>query len=324
MPDRPRILVIRLGAFGNMVQSFWAFAAIRAHHANAEISLLTTAPYAGWMAASPWFDRVLVDGRPAWWDLRGVLRLRRMLTQGRFERVYDLQTSDRSSWYFRLFPPGARPDWSGIARGCSLPDADPGRNKLHDLERQAGQLRQAGIHVLPEPDLGWLQGDITRFGLPDRFALLAPGSSAHRPGKRWPAGNYRELAQELRQQGILPVMVGTAAERDLAAAIPEALALTGETGFGDLAELGRAARFAVGNDTGPMHLFAAVGCRSVVLFSGESDPDLCAPRGADVTVLRRPELRRLAVEEVRGVLPCRCSATSQNAGRPALNAMPME
>lgn len=304
--DRLRILVIRLGAFGNMVQSFWAFAAIRAHHEGAEITLLTTAPYAAWMGASPWFDRVVVDERPAWWNLPGVLRLRRILIQGRFERVYDLQTSDRSSWYFRLFPRGARPDWSGIARGCSLPDADPGRDRLHDLERQAGQLRQAGIDVRPEPDLGWLRGDIARFGIAGRFALLAPGSSAHRPGKRWSAANYRALARALRPEGVLPVVVGAAAERELAAAIPEALDLTGKTGFGDLAELGRAACFAVGNDTGPMHLFAAVGCRSVVLFSGESDPDLCAPRGGEVTVLRRPELSRLGVEEVLAALPAEC------------------
>jgi ADP-heptose:LPS heptosyltransferase len=303
MADPAHILVIRLGAFGNMVQSFWAFAAIRAHHAGADITLLTTAPYADWMAASPWFDHVLVDERPAWWHLPGILRLGRMLRQRRFERVYDLQTSARSSWYFRLFPRHARPDWSGIARGCSLPDADPHRDRLHDLERQAGQLRQAGISALPDPDLSWLRGEIAQFGITGRFALLAPGSSAHRRGKRWPAGNYRALAQELRQKGILPVIVGGVAEHAVAATIPEALDLTGQTSFGDLADLGRAACFAVGNDTGPMHLLAAVGSRSVVLFSNESDPELCAPRGAEVTILRRPELSSLSVREVRAALP---------------------
>jgi hypothetical protein len=46
-----------------------------------------------------------------------------------------------------------------------------------------------------------------------------------------------------------------------------------------------------------MHLAAAAGCRSVVLFSEESDPALCAPRGA-VTVLRRADLATLDVDEV--------------------------
>ena len=54
------------------------------------------------------------------------------------------------------------------------------------------------------------------------------------------------------------------------------------------------ARYAIGNDTGPMHLIAAAGIPAVVLFSAASDPALCAPRGptggATVTVLRAPAL----------------------------------
>src|SRR5215218_1474964 len=94
-----RILVVKLGAFGNIILSLGCFAAIRRHHPQAEISLLTTAPYKDWLATAPWFDRVLVDQRPAWWNLPGVLRLRRMLAGGRFDCVYDLQTSSRSSRY---------------------------------------------------------------------------------------------------------------------------------------------------------------------------------------------------------------------------------
>ena len=59
---------------------------------------------------------------------------------------------------------------------------------------------------------------------------------------------------------------------------------------------------AVGNDTGPMHLIAAAGCASIVLFSDDSDPALCAPRGR-VTVLRRPDLASLEVSEVAAAFP---------------------
>jgi ADP-heptose:LPS heptosyltransferase len=293
-----RILVIKLGAFGNVVLSLAAFGAIRTHHPDAEISVLTTAPYAGWLGEAPWFDHVLVDERPNWWDVPGILRLRRMLADGRFDRVYDLQTSSRSSWYFRLFPNGARPAWSGIAPGCSLPDRDPERDRMHDMDRQFGQLRQAGIADIPPVDLSWSRGDIARFGLSRDIALLVPGSSPHRPSKRWPAERYGALARHLRDQGITPVVLGAGSEAPLAAAIPDAVDLTGQTGFGDLTELARAARIAVGNDTGPMHLLAAAGCRSVVLFSADSDPALCAPRGQSVTVLRRASLADLPLDDV--------------------------
>ena len=302
MTERP-ILVVKLGALGNVILSLNAFAAIRAFHRSARISLLTTAPYADWLRTAPWFDEVLVDSRPAWWNLSAVGRLRRMLTSPGFARVYDLQTSSRSSHYFRLFPANAKPEWSGIAPGCSHPDRDPARDRLHDNDRQAGQLRQAGLSIIPLADLSWCTGDLGRFGLPRDFAAFVPGSAPHRPAKRWPTARYQALALALRAEGLTPVVLGGAGETDLAKDIPAAIDLTGQTSFGDLAEIGRAARFAVGNDTGPMHLLATAGCPSVVLFSRDSDPVLCAPRGPDVLVLRRPDLASLEIGAVLDILP---------------------
>ena len=297
------ILVIKLGALGNVILSAGPFAAIRAHHPDAHITVLTTRPYVDFLAASPWFDTVIVDERPTWWNLPGLLRLRRALIGGRFNRVYDLQTSGRSSRYFHLFWPHPRPAWSGIAWGGALPDRNPNRDHIHDVDRQIEQLRQAGLTEFPPPDLSWCRGDIGRFGLPRDFALLVPGSSPHRPVKRWPTEQYRALADALITRGMTPVVLGTASERALAAQIPSAIDLTGRTGLTELAELARSARLAVGNDTGPMHLLATAGCPSLVLFSHDSDPALCAPRGRAVSVLRRPDLRDLPISDVLAALP---------------------
>jgi ADP-heptose:LPS heptosyltransferase len=301
-PSPSRILVVKLGALGNVVQSLGPFAAIRRRHASAQITLLTTEPYADWLATSPWFDAVWIDERPEWWDFPGWLRLRRRLIDGRFDRAYDLQTSGRSSRYFQLLPPGSRPEWSGIAHGCALPDRDPNRNRLHDIDRQFGQLRQAGVALREPADLSWSHGDISAFGLPRTYALLAPGSSPHRLLKRWPVARYRELAAELAGRGVTPVVIGTAPEQPLADAalhgIRGGIDLTGRTDFARLASMARAAALAIGNDTGPMHLIAAAGCPSIVLFSRDSDPALCAPRGRLVSVLRRPDLSRLDVVSV--------------------------
>jgi ADP-heptose:LPS heptosyltransferase len=313
-PDRqPRILVLKLGALGNVVLSLSAFAAIRRYHADATITLLTTAPYADWMASSPWFDRVLIDSRPPVWNLPAVLHLRRTLIEGGFNRVYDLQTSGRSSHYLRLFPHAARPEWSGIAPGCSHPDRNPDRACIHDIDRQHGQLRQAGITEFPPADLSWSSGEIARFALPRCIAVLVPGSSAHRPIKRWAIARYRALATALVERGISPVVIGSHSEHDLGEAIAldtGAIDLTGKTSFGDLAELGRAAELAIGNDTGPMHLLAVAGCPSLVLFSRDSDPARCAPRGRDVRVLCRDDLADLTLEAVLSALPLPAEASA--------------
>ncbi|HEX5775697.1 MAG TPA: glycosyltransferase family 9 protein, partial [Caulobacteraceae bacterium] len=73
--------------------------------------------------------------------------------------------------------------------------------------------------------------------------------------------------------------------------------LTGQTDFADIATLGAHASLVIGNDTGPLHLAAAAGARTLALFSDASDPALCAPRGR-VRVLHSPDLGDLPVSAV--------------------------
>lgn len=307
MPAPQRILVIKLSALGDFVQMTGAAAAVRAFHPKARITLLTTAPYAELGRQAPYFDEVWVDERPGWADPVGILRLRRRLRAGRFDRVYDFQTRLRSSLYFRLIREGGRPEWSGIAAGASHPHANPRRDSMHTLDRQDDQLRMAGIPgPSPLPDLAWAAADISRFGLPPDYVLLIPGGAAHRPAKRWPVENYAALAARIAAAGIAPVVIGGRDERALgriiAAAAPSTRDLIGETGYGDIVALGRGARRAIGNDTGPMHLAVAGGAAATVLYSAASDPALTAPRGEDVVILRRDRLADLPLEAVAATL----------------------
>jgi ADP-heptose:LPS heptosyltransferase len=299
------ILVIKLGALGDFVQAMGPAAAIRAHHADAAITLLTTRPFAELARAAPYFDHVWIDDRPGHFDLPALWQLRHRLRAARFDRVYDLQTSPRSSWYFHLIGPG-RPEWSGIARGCSHPHANPARDRMHTLDRQAEQLRVAGVGAVAPPDLGWAKRDITHFDLPDYFLVLVPGGSRHRPEKRWPAGRYAQLASLAARRGLTPVIIGGADEhevgREITRSCPAARDLTGRTSFGDIVGLGAAALAAVGNDTGPVHMLVAAGSPATVLYSSASDPRLTQPRGRSVIVLQRANLADLTVDEVAATL----------------------
>jgi ADP-heptose:LPS heptosyltransferase len=202
--------------------------------------------------------------------------------------------------------PGRRPEWSGIAPGASHPHDNPTRNQMHTIDRQADQLRQAGIAEVPPPDVAWAATDIARFALPRDIVVLVPGGAAHRLEKRWPIGHYGALATRIAATGATPVAIGGPGEAPLGAALaaycPATRDLTGQTQFGDIVALGTMARRAIGNDTGPMHLLVAAGCPATVLYSIASDPALTAPRGRDVAILRRPALAELPVEEVAGTL----------------------
>ena len=299
MTTRADILVIKLSALGDFVLALPAFARIRAAHPNAPITLLTTPPFEAPAKASPYFDRVWTDGRPAgpggW--LKLIFRIRRT----RFARVYDLQGNDRTKLIRQALGP-LPPLWS-----------PPGPPELHPLERHAHQLRDAGIWpaaptapmAAPPPDIAWLIGGVDPLPSLRPFALLIPGSAATRPLKRWPADGYGALAAALIERGYEVTVIGTEQERGLVGTIqqtaPAVRDLVGKTDFAAIARLAASAAIVVGNDTGPTHLAAAAGAPTVALFSSDSDPALSAPRGA-VTVLQRDRLADLTLAEVFAAL----------------------
>lgn len=297
-----RILVIRLSALGDFVQALGPVAAMRQYHRDDHITLLTTAALAKFAQQLGFFDDVVVDHRPAPFDIVGWLALRRALRHGRFDRVYDLQTSERSGVYARLFGPGPIAEWSGIVGGCSHPHANLDRDRQHTIDKQAEQLLMAGVYPTPLPTLPPLDGAFPREVVGRPFVLMVPGSSPRHPAKRWPAERYGLLARELRIAGCASAVIGSSAERPLGAAIrdvcSEVIDLIGRTDLESVAALAQRAVLTIGNDTGVTHLAAAANCPVVVLFSGASDPAWCAPRGRIVRVLARPNLAELDVDQV--------------------------
>lgn len=298
-----RILVVKLSALGDFIQASGAMEAIARTHPGAALTLLTTPPFEAMARAAGFFDEIWTDGRPSLRELPAlVARLRR----GRFDRVYDLQGSSRTDRYFQLLRPNP-PPWSGPAPGAAFRHPQRLRQNRHIQDVLAEQLALAGVVDIPRPHLSWLAGDADRFALPRPYALLAPGGAAHRPAKRWPAQAFGELARALAGGGITAAVLGHGAEEaGLAETIrsieASAVSLVGQTSFGDIASLARAARLALGNDTGPMHIAAAAGAPSLVLFSADSDPAMSAPRagreGQAVETLQVETLGELSVEAV--------------------------
>jgi ADP-heptose:LPS heptosyltransferase len=296
------ILVIKLGALGDMVQALDAFHDIRAFHRDARIELLTTPPFAALGARMPWFDRIWLDGRIAVSHPLALLRFIARLRRARYARIYDLQCSERTGAYFRLLAGPHRPQWVGTAGGSDFPLPPQPPDRRHNADLMRAQLAAAGVPRAAPTDLGWFATDISAFALPARFVMLAPGSSPHLPHKRWPAESYAELARDFRRRGYHIVLVGTAADRAaierIKAEMPEAIDLSGRTDLFALAAVARRASGVVGNDTGPIFLAAALGAPTLMLMSHHTDPARSAPRGPAAAWLKRDELATLPVAEV--------------------------
>ena len=305
MKTQQSILVIKHGAFGDLITATGAFKAIKRNHPDDSITLLTSPQFVALAQQMGYFDNILEDPRSN--HIGDLYKIIRALRKQRFDRVYDLQNSKRTAFYFDVMAWGRTVLWSGIAPGCSHHQGRPDRELLPASQRFADQLRVAGlpIHINQEllPDVSWLTASITRYPIYNqRYCLLIPGSSRQGIVKRWPVESYIALAKKLLEHNILPIIIAGPDEyntvQQITLAVPDVLNLCQQTTFAEIAALARHAVAAIGNDTGPTHLVAATGCKTLIPWSRYSDPHIYAPRGQHVRVIHENNLHDLNVDRV--------------------------
>lgn len=291
--ERQEILVIRHGAFGDLIQADGALRDIRRHHPQAWIALLVAPEYARLMARCPHVNEVIADPRAPLLQLRRNLNLVRQLKRRRFSHVYDLQGSDRTRFYRKVLNSGL---WSRK------------HNKTNSLTPDrmayAQQLRRADVPVLhaSKPDVSWMADDVSSLlasaGIRPGYIVLIPGSAARHQDKRWP--HYSELARLLLERGKQIVYAPGPDELDLAKQLPGEV-LLGANGFLNwfqLAGLLREAAFVVGNDTGPTHLAACLGRPGLALFGPRTNATRTGLRYGDFDTIEVADLGGLAPAQV--------------------------
>jgi heptosyltransferase-2 len=158
----------------------------------------------------------------------------------------------------------------------------PGREPMAEhYARLAGEPGAPLAQPLPAPrlavDAQAAQRTRERFGLPARYAALCPGAE-YGPAKRWP--HFAELAARLELPAVL---LGSPKEREQCAAI-KGRNLAGETTLDEAIDLLACAQYVVSNDSGLMHVAAALGRPQVALF-GSSSPEHTPPLSAKARVL---------------------------------------
>ncbi len=297
MPEQ--VLVIKHGAFGDVVQGFDAFASLRKTLPEAKITLLTTPPYQQFLLASGWFDEVIADKRAPAWNLAESRRVGALLRR-KWDKVIDLQCSKRTSGYARIVSKKTR--WFGTAPKAS--DPMPDFTDLTNRERMLAAVVMAGARKV-NPDLSFLLAALPtsmQSSLQTTYALIFPGTSAAKPSKRWPVERYIQLAEALSAEGLQPVLGGTEIDRPITSKIADSFTscidLTGKTDFFSLASLAGRACLVIGNDTGPVFLGARLNVPTLMLMGADTNPLMSAPHGENAHWIKRDELDQLSFEEV--------------------------
>lgn len=310
-----RLLVVRLGAIGDVLRALPAVGRIRATFPGLRLSWIVEDLSRPLLEGHPDIDELIpfprrelraAAGRPA--AILAIARdLRRRLAAQRFTVTVDLQSSLKSGLVAALsgaprrvgFAPGHCREMSFLFTNRWVPLSSPWLNRVdRNLEMAAalGAASGPADAVLPERpdearDAVALVAALAPGGGP--VVVFSPAVSRRQSYKAWPGAHYTRLAALLhRSRGVRPIIVWGPGEEDLARSIAHAAGpaavLAPPTGLGLLAALLRRASLFVGADTGPMHLAWVSGCRVVALF-GPTDPRLNAPRGAGHQVLRSPD-----------------------------------
>lgn len=277
-----RILVVRLGAMGDILHTLPAVACLRAAYPEASIA---------WICHPKWRDLIeqnpVVD-EPIYLDRRSfasVLSAWRALRREAFDLVIDFQGLTKSALVAMLAKGGQRLgfDYSLVRetpaalfyhRHCRSEAAHVVERNL-DLAALAGARDRAARTPLPP---GRREGKLPG----ERFVLAAP--LAGWVSKQWPLEHYAPLARRLRHEaGVLLVLNGAPAQE---AALRQVEGVEIHTSsIAGLIDATRRSAAVLGLDSGPLHLAAALGKPGVALF-GPTDPDRNGPWPQRITVLR--------------------------------------
>ncbi|HYW42243.1 MAG TPA: glycosyltransferase family 9 protein [Bryobacteraceae bacterium] len=312
-----RILVVRLGAMGDIIHTLPAVASLKHSHPGSHLTWIVEPKWAPLVEGNPFVDRVILLRRGS---LAGLLQSWRELRALRYDLAIDFQGLIKSA----LVASAARPErifgfhhTQVRERTAALFYSDKTVSQsAHVVDRNLDLAAAAGassaLRTFPLPP-GAPEGH-----LPSCDFVLASPLAGWR-AKQWPIEHYRSLAARLDGDLGIPLVLNLppgAAFPAMAGALPHYSGLPG------LIHATRRAAAVLGVDSGPMHLAAALGKPGVAIF-GPTDPARNGPSGGSLKVLRVPaaattykrggavdeSMRRVSpgevFEELRAVLPGR-------------------
>jgi heptosyltransferase-1 len=303
--DFQRILIIKPSSFGDVIHTLPVLNGLRRQFPRAHIAWLVSTACAGLLTGHPQLDEVIPFDRKRFGRIGRSLtvtldfiRFVRDLYARRFDLVVDLQGLFRSG--FLALASGARVRvgfsrtrelaWIFYSHRLAVPDPD-----IHAVDRYYLLANSLGFADLPvefplpiDPQARTQVHQMLAEGgirPAQPFALLAPGTRWET--KRWPAEHFAQTARVLRDRHGVPVVLAGAPDEVEAArqvaerAGPGVLNLAGRTRVPQLVALVAEAGVVLMNDTGPMHLAAALHKPLIAIF-GPTSPARTGP-------YRRPE-----------------------------------
>jgi len=324
-----KILIVKPSSLGDVVHSLPFLNAVKACFSKAEIHWVIAKGLEGIVEGHPMINKLWIINKDAWKKIVNIkvtlseLKvLLKHLKKEEFDIVIDLQGLLRSGILTAGTGAPVRVGFTEAREGSRLfytHKVKGGRN-IHAVDRYLKIADFLGCDIndicFPLP-LFFNSALSTRHSaLSKEYAVIVPG--ARWKTKMWPPEKFGNLS------GMLPlntVIVGSKRDVDIADKVValskgKAISLAGKTDLKELIEVTRGAKFVISNDSGPMHIAAALGIPVFAIF-GPTDPLRTGPYGEGHTIIREAIpcspcfkkacnnlkcMNRLSVEKIYGII----------------------
>lgn len=293
-----KILVRAPNWLGDAVMSTAAIKALRDHYPEARIDLLGSPGSAPVFMSFPYIDKLHIFRKEG---LGSILRLARVLRRERYDAAILLQNAIEAAILARLAGIGQlygyRTDGRRLLLSASVP-ADAQARSLHHAEYYVHMLRGLGLCAADAcADRLVLHADagIRRAGLRlvDQPAVVVCPGAAFGGAKRWNAEGFAYVARSLyKARGLQIVLCGGPDDAEATQAVADrldvpCLDLAGRTDIPELMGLIANADLVLSNDSGPMHIAAALQ-RPLVAIFGATRHEITGPVSPRAQVMRVP------------------------------------
>lgn len=315
-----KLLIVGPSWVGDMVMSQSLYQRLKQHHPNAQIDVLAPAWCKPILERMPEVnDTIEMPIGHGAFNLAGRWALGRELKRNQYTHAYVLPNSAKSALIPLFAGIPSRTGWKGEFRYGLLNDLRPDKSIFqYMVERYVALAHskttmraEVALENCPRPALT-VDDEAQRAArkrlnlLSDRPVIgLCPGAEFG-PAKRWPEQYYSQVARYLIKKGFQVWLFGSAKDKVVTSAICDSLPtelqaacfdLAGETSLIEAVDLLAACHTVICNDSGLMHVSAAVGCNVVAIY-GSSSPKYTPPLADNVAIVNidlecRPCFKRI-------------------------------
>jgi len=288
-----KILIVKPSSLGDLVHSLPFLNAMKTCFPEAEIHWVIAKGLEGLLDGNPMIKRLWVINKDAWKKIDNakntvteIRTLFKELKTEKFDLVVDLQGLLRSGIITSATRAPVRIGFQEAREGSRFfyTHKVKGGKEIHAVDRYLKIASFLGCDVsrvsfsFSLESSSTFNSQLLTLNLPKAYAVLVPG--ARWKTKRWPPEKFGELASRLPVQSVV---VGSKADSDIAELIVslskgQAISLAGKTSLKELIAVIKKAKFVISNDSGPMHIAAALGIPVYAIF-GPTDPLRTGPYG---------------------------------------------